>query len=70
MLLRRLNLSEHLPPEEEQYWPFAKDSPEVPKLAEKFLNCAGARGLSEAAIANLNAIAARTAPQAPISAVR
>ena len=68
MLLRSLDLSEHLSPEErKQYWPFAKDSPEVPKLADKFLapDCAGAGGLSEAEIANLKAIAARAAPQAP-----
>jgi uncharacterized protein YjbI with pentapeptide repeats len=47
---------------------FGAASPEVvPKLAAAFLapDCAGARGLSEAEIAKLKAIAATAAPQAP-----
>ena len=47
--------------------PFAKDSSELPKLAEKFLapDCAGARGLTEDEIEKLKAIAARAVAQAP-----
>jgi hypothetical protein len=47
--------------------PFAKDSPEKPKLAAAFLDkgCAGARGLSKAEIATLKAIRDRAKSQEP-----
>ena len=46
---------------------FAKDSPEVPKLAADFLkpDCEGARGLTDAEIAKLKAISSRAPPAAP-----
>jgi hypothetical protein len=47
--------------------PFASDSPEKPNLAAAFLDkdCAGARGLSVAEIADLKAIRDRAPPPAP-----
>jgi hypothetical protein len=59
-LLRRLGFTE--------ISPFAKDSPEVPKLAAAFLDtehCPGARGLTEAEIAKLKEIAAKATQPAP-----
>jgi hypothetical protein len=47
--------------------PFAKDSPDVPKLASAFIDkdCAGGRGISEAEIAKLKEIAAKAPAPVP-----
>jgi uncharacterized protein YjbI with pentapeptide repeats len=51
-----------------EFGPLARGSPEMPKLAAAFLDtehCPGARGLSQAEIAKLKALAAKAPPPAP-----